>query len=407
LKEEAPLMRLVAFLHDMCAFPFSHVIEFGFKQISPEKKEELKSRDDLYVFEGYINDPKDGYFLSQIHHEKIRDEILKRNIDIKRYYDKWYEDFHIDKSVMDVLDDNLCKRILDVYEGKSKRYLTQLIDGDIDVDRLDHLARDSYYSGIKHANFNPERLIDSMTIKEGNLTIGHHMGLPQAVHLMTARELLYDSYYNYSLTRAYEAMFCRALYKLLVDVPKFDIDSILFLTDDVCLYKMLKLSYDEGEKYSSRLLQRILHREHLNPVFEMIWPDIRVPSRYIHPDEEKKMIETLRYLDKVIDLEAKIAETVGIEPENLIIYRDYTKDDPRKETTYPDVPVNIWSHKEGASKDIAHYHPWVNGIKGDWKNRWCVRIYTNKKTADSESQCDRIMRAVFDEIPVIEQIYYK
>jgi HD superfamily phosphohydrolase len=415
LEEEAPLMRLVAFLHDVCAFPFSHVIEFGFRQIGPEKREELKNRDDLYVFEDHIKGKP--YFLNKIDHEKIRDDILDGTIfNLKGYYDKWYEDLHIDRIVIDVLEDSInksnkegkinftLKDIIKVYTGKSKRYLTQLIDGDIDVDRVDHLTRDSYYSGIKHANFNPERLIESMTIEEDDLTISLHMGLPQAVHLMAARELLYDSYYNYSVTRSYETMFCRALYRLLVDVEKFDIDSILFLTDDVCLHKLLKLSYDNKEKqnsYSYHLFQKILHRDHLKPIFELIWPDIRSSSRYIPEDEVNEMLDILRYLDRVIGLEADIARKVGIKPENILIYRDHTSDDPRKEISYPDVPVNIWSgHKEGASKDIAHYHHWVNDIKEDWKDRWCVRIYTDKTDKST-----RIMEAIFEEIPLIKKLY--
>lgn len=52
LEEEASLMRLVAFLHDMCAFPFSHVIEHAFSQIT--ETETYKDRLELIAFDDYL-----------------------------------------------------------------------------------------------------------------------------------------------------------------------------------------------------------------------------------------------------------------------------------------------------------------------------------------------------------------
>ena len=99
LEQDANLMRLVALLHDMCSFPFSHVIEANFKQIL--ETEEFRNRDDLYAFDGFFGNKK--CFLNELDHEWVRNEILEGNINIEEYYKKWYSDFHIDKTVTKVL----------------------------------------------------------------------------------------------------------------------------------------------------------------------------------------------------------------------------------------------------------------------------------------------------------------
>jgi len=41
--------------------------------------------------------------------------------------------------------------------------LSQLISGEIDVDRMDYLLRDSYFAGVPYGQFDLERLISSLT----------------------------------------------------------------------------------------------------------------------------------------------------------------------------------------------------------------------------------------------------
>ncbi len=397
LEEESRLMNIVALLHDMCAFPFSHVLEYSFRQIA--KIDEYVPREDLFAFDGFWGDEDKKLFLNELDHELVRDDILGEKIRIKDYYKKYYPEDYIENTVIDVLKNEGIDidKIIRIYKGEDKNYLTQLIDGDIDVDRMDHLVRDSYYSGIKHAVLNIERLIDSMEIHDGNLTIGAHMGVPQAVHLMAARELLYDSFYNHQEARVYEAMFCRAVFKLLVDIRELDIDELLFLTDDVCLRKLQKLANDEGNAYAFVLLNRVKNKDPLELIFEVSWPDIRTSGYYTPERDIDNMIEELRFLDHVMKIEEEIASEVGIQPQELVIHRDNTKDDPRRVMTLPDVPVKIMNRIGERPKDLGHYHKWVNEIKMDWKERWSVRIYTTNVDKKEE-----IKKAISERFPVMK-----
>lgn len=406
LEEDERLLRVAALIHDMCVFPFSHVIEFSFRQISRTK--EWEKRKDLRAFDGFFSKEsgkKEGLYLNELDHEVIRNDILKGNINIKGYYNKYYKYFHIGKTVTDVLDDKMRKKILDVFEGKTERtYLHQLIDGDIDLDRIDHLARDSYYSGIKHAFFNVERLIESMTIEEGDLTIDHCMGVPQAIHVMASRELLYDSFYNEPVARCYEAMFCRALFRLLLDIEEFDIDQILFMTDDQCMLFLIEMASNCGNKetkeYSLELLRRIRERNPMKMIFEIIWPDIRSTQVKTPEDEVEAMLETLRHLDRIMAIEERVAHRVGGKPHQVLIYRDHTEDDPRKHLKFTDVPISICGSRGSRSqKELSHYHLWINDVKNDWKNRWSVRIYA----ADEIGSREKVLREIFKEIPLLER----
>lgn len=403
LEEDAHLMRLVALLHDMCSFPFSHVIESNFKQI-PET-EEFKNRDDLYAFDDFFGNEK--CFLNELNHEWIRNEILEGNINIEGYYKKWYGDFHIDKTVTKVLDKDARQSIVNVYKGKDslpkeKQYLTDLIDSDIDIDRVDHLMRDSYYSGIKHADMNAMILINSLSIQGGDLTIDSREGLPQAVHLMAARELLYDSYYNHQATRCYEAMMARAIYKLLVVDKNLDIDQIIFLTDDLCMYKLLNIAWKNRKRqrdYSFNLLRRVSHRNPLELIFEVIWPDICISDISTPTSDVDKLFGSLKHLNKVIKIEEEIAAEIGIRPDEILIHRDHISDDPRKVTTLPDVPINIYSKymkRKSKGKEIYHYHSWLKGLKEDWKERWSVRVYTGRPEKKKQ-----ILDAISKKVPLI------
>jgi len=406
LEEDERLLRVAALLHDICAFPFSHVIEFSLRQISRTK--EWEKRPDLLAFDGFYKKDrgKTGLYINELNHEKIRDDILGGIVDIKRYYKKYYPYYHIDDFVIDVLDKaGMRENIINIFEKKCDRtYLHQLIDGDIDLDRIDHLARDSYYSGIKHAVFNVERLIESMTIEEGDLTIDHCMGVPQAIHLMASRELLYDSFYNEPVARCYEAMFCRALFRLLVDVESFDIDHIIFTTDDLCMLMLTNLSLSlekrsETRRYCFPLLQRINGRRPLKLIFELIWPDIRSTQVKTPQDELNHLIETLKHLDRVMEIEKEVAAKAGVQANEVIIHRDHTEDDPRKYLKFTEVPISICGNGgKRSSKELSHYHQWIDDVKEDWKNRWSVRIY-----AADPTKRDKILKATLQEIPFLER----
>ena len=50
-----------------------------------------------------------------------------------------------------------------------RKFMHELISGQIDVDRLDYLKRDSFYTGVTEGNINTDRIIATMNVREENL----------------------------------------------------------------------------------------------------------------------------------------------------------------------------------------------------------------------------------------------
>ncbi len=75
-----------------------------------------------------------------------------------------------------------------------KKFLHQLISSQLDVDRLDYLNRDSFYSGVNEGIINSERIIAMLNIKNNELVIDEK-GLYSIEKFIIARKLMYWQVY--------------------------------------------------------------------------------------------------------------------------------------------------------------------------------------------------------------------
>ena len=84
---------------------------------------------------------------------------------------------------------------IQIFEGKyHKLFLTQLISSQIDVDRLDYLRRDSFYSGVVEGQVNSDRLIKMMNVKDNRLVIDEK-GIYSVEKFIISRRLMYWQVY--------------------------------------------------------------------------------------------------------------------------------------------------------------------------------------------------------------------
>ena len=62
---------------------------------------------------------------------------------------------------------------LDIFTGlHPQKYLQQLISGQLDVDRMDYLTRDSFFTGVNEGVIGYDRILKMLTVHEGELKIG-------------------------------------------------------------------------------------------------------------------------------------------------------------------------------------------------------------------------------------------
>lgn len=75
-----------------------------------------------------------------------------------------------------------------------KPFLSQLISGQLDMDRLDYLQRDSFYSGVSEGVVGGDRIINMLNVKDGNLVV-EEKGIYSVEKFIVARRLMYWQVY--------------------------------------------------------------------------------------------------------------------------------------------------------------------------------------------------------------------
>lgn len=84
---------------------------------------------------------------------------------------------------------------IDIFEGKyARKFMHQLISSQLDMDRLDYLKRDSFYSGVAEGNINSERLIAMLNVVDDELVL-EEKGIYSAEKFIIGRRLMYWQVY--------------------------------------------------------------------------------------------------------------------------------------------------------------------------------------------------------------------
>lgn len=95
----------------------------------------------------------------------------------------------------------------DEYERK---FLHQLISSQLDMDRLDYLRRDSFYTGVSEGSVNSERLITMLNVKNDMLVV-EEKGIYSVEKFIVARRLMYWQVYLHKTSLVAEQLLLRVL----------------------------------------------------------------------------------------------------------------------------------------------------------------------------------------------------
>jgi len=100
---------------------------------------------------------------------------------------------------------------IQIFKGKyHRKFMHQLISSQLDMDRLDYLKRDSFYSGVAEGNINAERLITMLYVKNDNLVI-EGKGIYSVEKFIVARRLMYWQVYLHKTGLAAESVLVKIL----------------------------------------------------------------------------------------------------------------------------------------------------------------------------------------------------
>ncbi len=100
-----------------------------------------------------------------------------------------------------------------IFKGEyHRKFMYQLISGQLDMDRADYLKRDSFYTGVAEGNINSERLITMLNVVNDELVI-EEKGIFSIEKFLTARRLMYWQVYLHKTSLVAEQLMIRALHR--------------------------------------------------------------------------------------------------------------------------------------------------------------------------------------------------
>lgn len=145
-------------MHDIGHGPFSHVLE--------------------------------NTLVTNIHHEKI--SLLMMN--------RINEEFNGElQTAIEIFTDNY-----------PKRFLHQLVSGQLDVDRLDYLRRDSFFTGVVEGNIGSARIIKMLDVRDDRIVV-ESKGINSIENFLLSRRLMYWQVYLHKTAMAAEKMLINTL----------------------------------------------------------------------------------------------------------------------------------------------------------------------------------------------------
>lgn len=120
----------------------------------------------------------------------------------------------ISKIYMHRLNDHFEGRLtmaIEIFQGTyHKKFLHQLVSSQLDVDRLDYLTRDSFFTGVNEGVISYDRIIEMMNVSNDELVI-EQKGIYSIENFIIARRLMYWQVYLHKTVVCVEQMLIKAI----------------------------------------------------------------------------------------------------------------------------------------------------------------------------------------------------
>lgn len=204
------------------------------------------------------------------------------NIIIEKYT---HEDLSL--LFMENLNEEYCGKLtlaIQIFKNKyHKKFLHQLVSSQLDVDRLDYLRRDSFYTGVSEGVIGSDRIIKMLNVINDQLVV-EAKGIHSVEKFLIARWLMYWQVYLHKTVVSAEQLLLQVIkrVKFLISqnnkvylTPEFefffknptldkakinDILNYFSAIDDNDIYSIIKVWAKNSDKVLSMLSERLLNR---------------------------------------------------------------------------------------------------------------------------------------------------
>jgi uncharacterized protein len=121
---------------------------------------------------------------------------------------------HISKLLMDNLnrqfDGKLTMALAIFNKQYHKKFLHQLVSGQLDIDRMDYLTRDSFFTGVSEGVISFDRIIKMLDVEDDQLVV-EEKGIYSVENFLISRRLMYWQVYFHKTVIAAEQMLVKIL----------------------------------------------------------------------------------------------------------------------------------------------------------------------------------------------------
>ena len=216
-----------------------------------------------------------------VNHEELTSKVIK--------------DSNLNELISEEFD---IKEIINIIKGRGT--LAPIVSGDLDVDRMDYLIRDSHYTGVAYGIIDVERIIANMKLEK--YLFLDIKGVQAAESALVARYQMYPSVYQHHTTRIINSMFRRCLNRMkdenIIDFSK------IYEYDDSDIINICR----NQEGFVKDIISRLDNRNLLKKVSSIPLNEFERPQEVFRIKQKK-----------LNQCEEEISEEMGIEREYVIL----------------------------------------------------------------------------------------
>jgi uncharacterized protein len=234
---------------------------------------------------------------------------------------------------------------------QGKHPLSGIIHGDLDVDRMDYLLRDAYYTGAPYGTVDAQRLIRHL-IRTPEGTVLDENGVNAAESLLIARTLMRPTVYYHHVSRIGESMFQLAVLEHLEGKEPEAARRLLHMDDATCLHTLQTSDNPVSRDLAERLYNRRLYKRALYAGSDQV---------NIASFQEGMPIHAIR------EYAVRIAKRAGLRPQDVLV-------------DIPSVPSELSlgvrvknRHAVVAFEEIS---PRISTLNATRREQWRLGVYT-------------------------------
>lgn len=247
---------------------------------------------------------------------------------------------------------------IDIFTNQyPKKFLHQLVSGQLDMDRMDYLNRDSFYTGVSEGVIGYDRIINMLDVHEDNIVV-EEKGIYSIEKFLVARRLMYWQVYLHKTSLVADLMLKNAVLR----AQEFKVTSNQKLSEALTYFIQYEISMDDFP-------------DHIDYFVQLDDYDI-IQALKVWKNAENKILKQLsssilnRNLFKI-----EFVDEVGLQQKYEQLQQSFTEDELKylvltgtaKNNAYNPSKDNIYiKFKDGSIKEIT-----------DITEQWNIRSLSN------------------------------